>query len=54
MPTDIPPIALHNTINPVLNHEFILEMEEPTFDLIFYESGIEIFRWTFPDQPDLA
>lgn len=28
-------------------------MEEDTFDVIFYESGIEILRWTFPDKVDL-
>lgn len=25
-------------------------MEENEFDIIFYESGIEILRWTFPDK----
>lgn len=52
-PTDIPTITLSNSYNPTLNHEFVLEMEEPEFSIVFYESGVEIFAWNFPDRPFL-
>lgn len=40
IPTDLPSVTLVNALNPILNHEYTLEMEEPSFDVIFYESGI--------------
>jgi hypothetical protein len=52
-PTELPPVTLINALNPIINHEYTLEMEEDSFDITFYESGIEILRWTFPDKPNL-
>lgn len=52
-PTELPPVTLVNALNPIINHEYTLEMEEDSFDITFYESGIEILRWTFPDKNNL-
>lgn len=46
-------MILTKASSSVLNHEYVLEMEEDSFDIVFLESGIEIYRWTFPDQPNL-
>lgn len=29
-------------------------MEENQFQVVFYESGIQILRWTFPDEYGLV
>lgn len=46
-PSSIPIITVINSLNPVLNHEYTLEMDQSEFDIVFYESGIEIYTWKF-------
>lgn len=53
VPSDIPPVTLYSGIDQLLKHEFVLELESPTFSIIFFESGVEICKWSFPDKPGL-
>lgn len=48
-PSNIPPVTIVNSLNPVLNHEYTLQMETNHFKIIFYESGIMIQEWNWPD-----
>jgi len=41
-PSDIPPVTVVNSISPVLNHEYTLQLETNNFSIIFYESGVKI------------
>lgn len=49
-PSDIPPVTVINSLNPILNHEYTLELETDSFSIIFYQSGIKIAEWTWPDN----
>ena len=49
-PSDIPPVTIVNSLNPVLNHEYTLQLETQGFKLVFYESGIKIEEWSWPDN----
>ena len=53
-PSNIPPVTLQNSLNPMLNHQFTFKLENAReFSVIVKESGIDIGQWTFPDEPDL-
>lgn len=46
-PSSIPIVTVVNSLNPILNHEYTLEMDQDEFWIVFYESGIEIYKWKF-------
>ena len=46
-PSSIPVITVVNSLNPILNHEYTLEMDQDEFWIVFYESGVEIYKWRF-------
>jgi hypothetical protein len=46
-PSSIPIVTVVNSLNPVLNHEYTLEMDQDEFWIVFYESAIEIYKWKF-------
>lgn len=49
VPSEILPVTLHNALNPSLHHQFVLQMEMDHFDVNFYESGVKVWTWQFPD-----
>jgi hypothetical protein len=51
-PSDIPPVTVINSLNPILDHEYTLELETDSFSIIFYESGVKIAEWVWPDSPE--
>jgi len=46
-PSNIPKITVVNSLNPILNHEYALELENDYFYIEFYESGVQIYKWKF-------
>jgi hypothetical protein len=45
-------VTVVNSLNPILNHEYTLQLDTNSFAILFFESGVKIAEWVWPDSAE--